>query len=170
MAASLSSTLVLAAARPAAPAQQQQQRVSARPAAAQRRASRRARAAAAAAAGNGATESSPVIGAPQQQHVIRVGGGAVQLLAGIWKPGVLRVCLLSAAAWGLCLLCRFRPYRRQPALRALACMLAHLAVWSQALCASQKVQRPRRPAPSYSHSIDAFSCPPHCAVCRTVTW
>ncbi len=63
-------TLSLAAARPAPAVQQQQQRVSARPAAVQRRASRRGRVAAA--AGNGTSESSPVIGAPQQQHVIRV--------------------------------------------------------------------------------------------------
>ena len=70
MAACLSSTLVLAAARPAAAVQQQQQRVSARPAAVQRRASARGRVAAA--GGNGTSESSPVIGAPQQQHVIRV--------------------------------------------------------------------------------------------------
>ncbi|KAI7839943.1 hypothetical protein COHA_006337 [Chlorella ohadii] len=63
-------TLSLAAARPAPAVQQQQQRVSARPAAVQRRASRRGRVAAA--AGNGTSESSPVIGAPQQQHVIRM--------------------------------------------------------------------------------------------------
>jgi hypothetical protein len=51
--------------------QQQQPRVSVRPAAVQRRAHARGRVVAA--AGNGAsTDSSPVIGAPQQQHVIRM--------------------------------------------------------------------------------------------------